>query len=263
MTEQNATGRDTAQEKRVTASILYVCDPCQEHSPESCGYPDVDHLRVAPDGTCQCEGCWEAEAGESDPNWSDLPKPVDPAAPASDAQGWRDIASAPKDEEVLLFGRRYGFDFNWDTGKPTRERGWHKAMWTDGDEMGGEAGWVFKSPGYMTKIVDAIAWAPLPPTGDAMATQLQLRQSHAILTFLCEQHAYSYGGSSASEPTPPEMGLEWHWQASTPERPTLMQQLTKDAIAFYRARLEEADPDDMSDWERECQEHLAALGETP
>lgn len=45
--------------------IMYVCEPCQENAPESCGYYDRTDLLVAPDGTWLCADCLD-NAGTGD-----------------------------------------------------------------------------------------------------------------------------------------------------------------------------------------------------
>jgi hypothetical protein len=39
--------------------IMYVCEVCEEHAPESCGHFDRSELAVAHDGAWLCEGCWD------------------------------------------------------------------------------------------------------------------------------------------------------------------------------------------------------------
>lgn len=61
--------------------IMYVCGPCTDVAPESCGYFDRNELRVMPDGTWLCEGCFENGDLEDygvkteDPFWSDFKAP--------------------------------------------------------------------------------------------------------------------------------------------------------------------------------------------
>lgn len=82
----------------------------------------------------------------------------------------------------------------------------------------------------------------------------------AVLEFLIEAASYSYGGDSASEPTPPEFGISWAWQASTPERPSMWEQLVCDATKYFSHFVEEIDDERGPDaFEKECIAHLSAL----
>lgn len=82
----------------------------------------------------------------------------------------------------------------------------------------------------------------------------------ALLTYLIEQCSYSYGGSSASEPSPAEFGIAWSWQQSTSDVPRMIDELAEDALRFFRRHLDEADPDaDPTEWEREVARHIKSL----
>ncbi len=84
----------------------------------------------------------------------------------------------------------------------------------------------------------------------------------AVLEFLIEGASYSYGGDSASEPTPPEFGISWQWQASTPERPSMWEQLVRDATKHFSRVVSEIDDEvEPSAFEKECVAHLSALSE--
>jgi hypothetical protein len=50
-------------------AVLYLCHSCQDHSPESCGYPASD-VRRMPGGTQLCEPCFEN--GDDEGRWRDL-----------------------------------------------------------------------------------------------------------------------------------------------------------------------------------------------
>lgn len=68
--------------------IMYVCDPCSENDPESCGHSHRDELRVAPSGEWMCDNCYEyADHEENEPiPWSDLPLPPEYKAVEENAE---------------------------------------------------------------------------------------------------------------------------------------------------------------------------------
>ena len=55
-------------------SIMYVCDECAIEYPENCGHHDRHDLRVMPDGSWLCDGCFD-DARTADQEWSALPLP--------------------------------------------------------------------------------------------------------------------------------------------------------------------------------------------
>lgn len=63
---------------------MYVCDCCADECPENCGHFDRANLKVMPDGTWLCDGCYdEADLGaygvkrseDGWPTWGDMPNP--------------------------------------------------------------------------------------------------------------------------------------------------------------------------------------------
>lgn len=66
--------------------ILYVCESCTNHSPESCGRPYPGEIRRAPNGMWLCDSCYDSD-GYQDiddgewPSWEKAPKAPDLCAP--------------------------------------------------------------------------------------------------------------------------------------------------------------------------------------
>lgn len=106
---------------------------------------------------------------------------------------------------------------------------------------------------------------PCPECGatskDPCAREMRrLTERDAVLTYLLEVCSYSYGGSSASEPSPAEMGISWEWRQTTPDKPALYDQLHADAFAYFERYVNEMDPgEEPTDWDREVMRHRAAL----
>lgn len=87
-----------------------------------------------------------------------------------------------------------------------------------------------------------------------------LREHSAILTYLLNQCAESYGNGSPAEPSPAEHNITWQWQQSTPGIPRLYDVLREDARLYYQRYVNEMDPgDEPTEWDRECLAHCAAL----
>lgn len=59
----------------MTGKIMYICEVCAEHDPESCGHFDRTEVRVAPDGRWLCDGCYDDEAPSDAVAWGDLSAP--------------------------------------------------------------------------------------------------------------------------------------------------------------------------------------------
>lgn len=84
------------------------------------------------------------------------------------------------------------------------------------------------------------------------------RVKAALFDYLAECCSYHYG--EGQPPSPPEFGISWSWQASTPERPGLHEQLRRDAFAYFDRYVNEIDPDEEpTDWDRQVMAHRAAL----
>jgi hypothetical protein len=56
-------------------TIMYCCDVCVEQYPEGCAREDREELRVTPEGTWLCEGCYSDTRAETAPCWGKLPVP--------------------------------------------------------------------------------------------------------------------------------------------------------------------------------------------
>lgn len=56
---------------------MYVCEFCEESSPEGCGHVDRKELRVMSDGRFICEYCYEdiPQMVDIPVKWSTLPLP--------------------------------------------------------------------------------------------------------------------------------------------------------------------------------------------
>lgn len=92
------------------------------------------------------------------------------------------------------------------------------------------------------------------------ASERGMREKAALFDYLVEYCSYNYGGDSYSEPSPPEFGIQWQWQATTTERPGMLEQLRRDAFAKFDLYVNEMDPDDTpTEWDQQIMEHRAAL----
>lgn len=60
-------------EKLLAPEIMYVCEICAEHSPETCGHYYREDVRQSPTGKWICEDCYDAEWIEDGPAFSGLP----------------------------------------------------------------------------------------------------------------------------------------------------------------------------------------------
>lgn len=58
-------------------SIMYACEYCLHHSPESSGRFTPEELRVLPSGLWICDDCYESDDSIPDdcPDWGDLLPP--------------------------------------------------------------------------------------------------------------------------------------------------------------------------------------------
>ena len=76
------------------------------------------------------------------------------------------------------------------------------------------------------------------------AERAVVEEKAALFDYLVEYCSYSYGGDSYSEPSPPEFGIQWEWRATTTARPSMLDQLRRDAFAKFDLYVNEMDPDD-------------------
>ncbi len=76
------------------------------------------------------------------------------------------------------------------------------------------------------------------------AERAVVEEKAALFDYLVEYCSYSYGGDSYSEPSPPEFGIQWAWRATTTARPSMLDQLRRDAFAKFDLYVNEMDPDD-------------------
>jgi hypothetical protein len=72
-------------------AVLYLCHSCQDHSPESCGYPASD-VRRMPGGTQLCEPCFKN--GDDEGRWGDLSAVTSVEAMAAENAALREALSA-------------------------------------------------------------------------------------------------------------------------------------------------------------------------
>lgn len=106
---------------------------------------------------------------------------------------------------------------------------------------------------------------PCPECGatskDLCARKMRrLAERDAVLTYLLEVCSYSYGGSSASEPSPAEMGISWEWRQTTSDKPGLYEALCERALYYFTQYVNEMDPDEEpTDWDREVMRYRTAL----
>lgn len=55
--------------------IMYVCEECYEHSPESCGHYDRREIHITLKGKWICQECYEYDEDNQGIDWKDLPMP--------------------------------------------------------------------------------------------------------------------------------------------------------------------------------------------
>lgn len=136
-----------------------------------------------------------------------------------------------------------------------RQERWRRARQRKGNACAGGVELTYTAQGTL----------PCPECGatsrEPCAREVQrLAERDAVLTYLLEQCGYSYGGSSASEPSPAEMGISWQWIQVTPEKPGLYEQLCAEALAYYERYVNEMDPgEEPTEWDREVMRHRSAL----
>lgn len=57
----------------MTDRIMYVCETCKDHDPDSCGHFDRTEVRVTSDGKWLCYSCYDNDAPSDAPAWDTLP----------------------------------------------------------------------------------------------------------------------------------------------------------------------------------------------
>ena len=76
-------------------------------------------------------------------------------------------------------------------------------------------------------------------TGHMQHPALTDEQKAAVLDFLLEARSYQYAEEYV-HPQPPEFGISWEWQATTPDRWGFLARLAHDAAKFFASQCEEA-----------------------